>query len=188
MRHRSTSSRSSSHRARGIDEAECVFINVLARFCSIMGCMTTKPMLILIAGPYRSGTGDDPARIAANLARLEAASWPIFQAGHVPMIGEWVALPVLRGAEGSAPASSLAERILYPTAERLLEHCDAVLRLPGDSRGADQDVAIARERGIPVYFDLDEVPQIDSSGAQQLPSEPGGARPEASTNTAASQS
>ncbi len=26
------------------------------------------PMMILIAGPYRSGTGDDPDRMAANLA------------------------------------------------------------------------------------------------------------------------
>lgn len=54
----------------------------------------TKPQLILIAGPYRSGTDDDPDRMAANLNRPEEAAWPIFQAGHVPMIGEWVALPV----------------------------------------------------------------------------------------------
>ncbi|MGV9306436.1 hypothetical protein [Nonomuraea sp. NPDC003727] len=56
--------------------------------------MTDKPMLILIAGPYRSGTDGDPQAMAANLARLEAAAWPVFAAGHVPMIGEWVALPV----------------------------------------------------------------------------------------------
>ena len=34
----------------------------------------TAPMMILIAGPYRSGTGDDPARMAENLARLESAA------------------------------------------------------------------------------------------------------------------
>ena len=56
----------------------------------------TKPLLILIAGPYRSGTGDDPDLMAANLAALESAAWPVFRAGHVPMIGEWVALPVLQ--------------------------------------------------------------------------------------------
>jgi len=49
---------------------------------------------------------------------------------------------------------------MYPTAARLLERCDAVLRLPGESRGADQDVAIARERGIPVYTDISEVPGV----------------------------
>jgi len=113
-----------------------------------------NPMIILIAGPYRSGTGGDPDLIAANLARLEEAAWPIFQAGHVPMIGEWVALPVLHRSAGAATA----EDVVYPVARRLLRHCHAVLRLPGESTGADQDVAIARERGLPVYHRIEEIP------------------------------
>ena len=117
-------------------------------------------MLILIAGPYASGTNGDPDLMASNLRRLEQAAWPIFEAGHVPMIGEWVALPVLASAGASGPDDPLAARVMYPTAERLLQHCDAVLRLPGDSRGADRDVAIARERGIPVYYSLAEVPRV----------------------------
>jgi hypothetical protein len=116
-------------------------------------------MMILIAGPYRSGTGDDPEKMADNLARLEEAAWPIFEAGHVPMIGEWVALPVLRSAGDPSPLGALAPAVMYPTAERLLEHCDAVLRLPGDSTGADQDVAIAHERGLAVYYELAEIPR-----------------------------
>ena len=115
-------------------------------------------MLILIAGPYRSGTGDDPELMARNLERLEEAAWPIFRSGHVPMIGEWVALPVLRGAGGESPADPVAEGIMYPTAERLLEKCDAVLRLPGESTGADEDVRIARERGLPVYERVEQIP------------------------------
>src|SRR3712207_7606487 len=93
---------------------------------------STRSLLILIAGPYRSGTGGDPALMAANLARLEQAAWPLFRAGHVPMIGEWVALPVLRSA-GVDVDDPLADQVLYPTAERLLARCDAVLRLPGES-------------------------------------------------------
>jgi len=120
-----------------------------------------RPLLILIAGPYRSGTGDDPALMAANLTRLEEAAWPIFARGHVPMIGEWVALPVLSSA-GADVFSPLAADVLYPTAERLLQHCDAVLRLPGASSGADEDVRIARERGIPVYTDLEQIPALAS--------------------------
>lgn len=120
-------------------------------------------MLILIAGPYASGTGGDPELMARNLKRLEEAAWPIFQAGHVPMIGEWVALPVLASAGASGPADPLAAEVMYPTADRLLHHCDAVLRLPGQSRGADQDVAIAQGRGIPVYYSLDEVPGASAS-------------------------
>ena len=118
----------------------------------------TTPLLILIAGPYRSGTDDRPERMAANLRALEAAAWPIFRAGHVPMIGEWVALPVLASAGATGVLDPLAEQVMYPTAERLLQHCDGVLRLPGESNGADQDVAIARQRGIPVWHRLEDVP------------------------------
>lgn len=91
-------------------------------------------MLILIAGPYRSGTDGDPRAMAANLDRLEAAAWPVFAAGHIPVIGEWIALPVLRSA-GAGPTDPLADEVLYPTAHRLLTRCDAVLRLPGESAG-----------------------------------------------------
>ncbi|HET6285677.1 MAG TPA: DUF4406 domain-containing protein [Amycolatopsis sp.] len=118
----------------------------------------SKPLLILIAGPFRSGTGDDPELLARNLARLEAAAWPIFRSGHVPMIGEWVALPVLRGAGGQTVADPIATEIMYPTADRLLHHCDAVLRLPGESTGADQDVAIALSRGLAVYHRVEDIP------------------------------
>lgn len=120
--------------------------------------MSKKPMMILIAGPYRSGTGDDPARMAANLKRLEEASWPIFEKGHVPMIGEWVALPVWQTAGGKEIGDALYDRVLHPTAGRLLAHCDAVLRLPGESKGAEEDVRIALSRGIPVYHDISEIP------------------------------
>ena len=124
-------------------------------------------MLILIAGPYRSGTGDDPEKMAANLKVLEAPSYALFKAGHVPMIGEWVALPVLASAGVTDVAHPLAADVMYPTAERLLERCDGVLRLPGDSRGADQDVAIARRRGIPVYTSLAEIPGVAAAAPAQ---------------------
>ena len=120
----------------------------------------TKPLMILIAGPYASGTDGDPVLMAQNLARLEEAAWPIFRAGHIPMIGEWVALPVLSSAGAGGPADPLAADVMYPTAERLLQHCNGVLRLPGESRGADQDVAIAEQREIPVYRRLEDVPGV----------------------------
>jgi hypothetical protein len=119
----------------------------------------SKRMIILIAGPYRSGTGDDPQKMAENLRRLEAASWPIFQAGHIPMIGEWVALPIWREAGGATVGDALYDDVLHPTAHRLLEKCDAVLRLPGDSKGADNDVRLATELGIPVYYRLEDIPR-----------------------------
>ncbi|GEM46233.1 hypothetical protein [Deinococcus cellulosilyticus] len=116
------------------------------------------PMLILIAGPYRSGTGDDPEKMAQNLRRLEEASWPLFKAGHIPMIGEWVALPIWHTAGGKEVGDHLYDQILYPVAGRLIQLCHAVLRIEGESKGADNDVRLATERGIPVYYRLEDVP------------------------------
>lgn len=120
------------------------------------------PMMILIAGPYRSGTGDDPLEMSRNLKKLEAIALPLFRAGHVPMIGEWVALPLLAQAGSTGAGDPLYDEIVYPVANRLLAHCDAVLRLPGLSKGADEDVRLARERSVPVYFSLSDVPGCES--------------------------
>ena len=48
-------------------------------------------------------------------------------------------------------------------ANRLIRRCDAVLRIEGASKGADEDVRLARERGLPVYFDIKEVPAIHAA-------------------------
>jgi hypothetical protein len=117
-----------------------------------------KPLMILIAGPYRSGTGDVSERMAENLRVLEHYALPLYRAGHLPMIGEWVALPIIRVAGSVCVGDSVYREYLYPVASRLLERCDAVLRIPGESKGADQDVAIARQRGLPVFYKIEDVP------------------------------
>lgn len=117
-----------------------------------------RPLLVLIAGPFLSGTDGDPERIAANRARLEAAALPIYQRGHLPMLGEWLALPIIHAAGGRTHGDAVFHAYQYPVAERLLSRCDAVLRLPGASRGADRDVARAQALSLPVYHNVDELP------------------------------
>ena len=51
--------------------------------------------MILIAGPYRSGTNDNPQLMAENVRIMEAFALPVFRAGHIPVIGEWFALPLV---------------------------------------------------------------------------------------------
>lgn len=115
-------------------------------------------MLILIAGPYRSGTNDEPVLMQQNLDKLESVALPLFRKGHIPMIGEWVALPLIRLAGSNKPGDKAWEEVQYPAAHRLLEKCDAILRLEGASKGADEDVRVAKERGLKVYFRLEDVP------------------------------
>lgn len=120
--------------------------------------MSTGPLIVLVAGPYRSGTNDDPVLIARNLDRLEQAALRVYDAGHIPLIGEWVALPVAKQAGSTQVGDAIAERYLYPVAHRLLQRCDAVFRIEGASKGADQDVRLAQERGLPVYRAVGEMP------------------------------
>lgn len=119
-------------------------------------------MLIMICGPYRSGTNDDPELIRRNMDNLEAMALPIFRKGHIPMIGEWVALPLMHLAGSKAMGDEIWTEMQYPVAHRLLEKCDAILRIPGASRGADQDVEVARARGLKIYYHLDEIPHAGS--------------------------
>jgi hypothetical protein len=118
----------------------------------------SKPLLVLIAGPYLSGTDGDPHKIARNRERLESYALPIYARGHLPMVGEWMALPIIHAAGGRTTGDEVFRTYQYPVAHRLLECCDAVLRIPGESRGADLDVARARELGLPVYNDVSELP------------------------------
>jgi hypothetical protein len=120
-----------------------------------------KRMLILIAGPYRSGTNDDPQLMKENLEKLEAVALPLFRKGHIPFIGEWMALPLIKLAGSKQPGDAAWEEIQYPVAHRMLEKCDAVLRLEGASKGADADVKKAQEMGLKVYYSLDEVPAAE---------------------------
>jgi hypothetical protein len=120
-------------------------------------CSKENKMLILIAGPYRSGTNDDPVLMKKNLRRLEEVALPLFRAGHTPMIGEWVALPLMEVGGSKKVGDDVYNEVAYPVAERLLRKCDSVLRLPGESKGADEDVRIAKERGLKVYYSLEEV-------------------------------
>ena len=114
--------------------------------------------MILISGPYMSGTNGDEDAIAKNLKAMEDYALPIFKKGHIAVVGEWLAWPVIRQAGGDSHSSEQFSEFQYPVAHRLLEKCDAVLRIPGESRGADLEMEKARQMGKIIFTDLDQVP------------------------------
>ena len=114
--------------------------------------------MILIAGPYRSGTGDDPSKMEANVRAMEAYALPLFRMGHIPVLGEWFALPLVHLAGSKQVGDEAFNEIFHPIAERLLEKCDAVLRVGGASQGADLMVETARKNNLLIYTDLKEIP------------------------------
>ena len=122
--------------------------------------MTSKPMMILIAGPYRSGTNDDPSLIQRNVQEMQSYALPIFRAGHIPVLGEWLALPLADLAGSKTIGDDAFNEVFHPIAVRLLEKCDAVLRVGGPSAGADEMVRVGRSLGLKIYSALAEIPNV----------------------------
>jgi hypothetical protein len=112
---------------------------------------------IMIAGPYRSGAAGAVEQ-AANLRILNEAAAALHRAGHVPVIGVNMALPVIEAAGGSDAAY---EAIMMPLSIALADRCDACFRVGGPSRGADDEVRRFKLAGRPVYRDLTEIPPAE---------------------------
>jgi hypothetical protein len=120
----------------------------------------SKAMMILIAGPYRSGTNDDPALMKRNVEEMESYALAIFRAGHIPILGEWLALPLVRLGGSRKVGDEIFSEVFHPIAIRILEKCDAVLRVGGQSAGADEMVRIGRSLGLAIYNNAMEIPKV----------------------------
>ena len=118
---------------------------------------SAKSMMVLIAGPYRSGTNDHPALIQRNVQEMESYALPIFRAGHIPILGEWLALPLMELAGSKHIGDEAFNEIFHPIAVQLLEKCDAVLRIGGPSAGADEMVRVGRSLGLRIYNSIGEI-------------------------------
>jgi hypothetical protein len=114
--------------------------------------------MILVAGPYRSGTNDDPALIARNVAAMTEAALQLFRAGHLPVLGEWFALPMIAQAGSTGIGDTVFNEIFHPISRRLVAKCDSCLRIGGASASADEMVALARQHGKTIYYSLREIP------------------------------
>jgi hypothetical protein len=75
-----------------------------------------KSMLILIAGPVRSGTNGDERLMRENLHRMEQAALAVYLRGHIPLIGEWLAFPLSAAAGSEKIGDEISEAFLYPVA------------------------------------------------------------------------
>jgi len=98
---------------------------------------------IFISSPYSNGDVEQNVH-----AQIKAAD-QLMNFGFVPFV----------------PLLSHYQELVYPRPyQDWLEFtlawvlsCDALLRLPGKSSGADNEVRHAKENGIPVFYTLDEL-------------------------------
>ncbi len=119
-----------------------------------------KSLLILVAGPYRSGTNDDPILIEVNVKAMTDMALTVYEMGHLPVLGEWFALPLIETAGSKEIGDAIFNQMFHPIAIKLIDHCDAVLRIGGPSAGADQMVTIGQAKGKIIFNDPSEIPRL----------------------------
>jgi hypothetical protein len=119
-----------------------------------------KSLMILVAGPYRSGTNDNPELIAANVQQMTDAALRIYKKGHLPVMGEWFALPLIEASGSRKMGDAIFNEIFHPVAVQLIEHCDAVLRIGGASSGADEMMNTGVQKGKQLFYSEDEIPNL----------------------------
>lgn len=124
-----------------------------------------QSLMILVAGPYRSGTGDNPDKIADNVKAMTDTALELYRRGHLPVLGEWYALPLIEAAGSTRIGDDAFNEIFHPVAIRLVAHCDAVLRIGGPSAGADEMVATGIKNGKRIFHSIGEIPPLTSHNA-----------------------
>ncbi|HEU4883287.1 MAG TPA: DUF4406 domain-containing protein [Longimicrobium sp.] len=100
---------------------------------------------IYIAGPYTKGD------VAVNVRTAFEAANTLANLGFAPFV----------------PHSTHFWHMMFPRPyefwlaldNEFLPLCDAVLRLEGESSGADKEVMLANEKKIPVFYKIDDVHQ-----------------------------
>lgn len=114
-------------------------------------------LLILVAGPYRSGTDDNPKLIQKNVDAMNDVALEIYRLGHLPVLGEWFALPLIETAGSKEIGDSIWNELFHPTAIRLISKCDIIFRIGGPSKGADKMVNIGKEKGKRIIHKIEEI-------------------------------
>jgi hypothetical protein len=123
-----------------------------------------RPLQVLVAGPLRGGTGDDPEKIAANVRAMEVVALEVLRRGHLPIVGEWISFPLMARAGSTRIGDAVYDELQHPIGERIVECSDVCLRIGGPSSGADRMVEHARRHGLSVIAAVDELPVRTPAG------------------------
>ena len=110
-------------------------------------------MRIYVAGPYTKGD------VAMNVRSAIEAADRLLKAGHAPF------LPHLAHFWHLVCPGPYEQWITLDLA--WLPVCQAIVRLPGDSSGADGEIVEARRLGIPIFSSVDAFLNADLTGQTQ---------------------
>ena len=112
--------------------------------------------MIAVAGPY---SADTPEQRQRNLDLMNDAAVDVVKLGHIPVIGVNAALPVV---DRLGPDANRYEAIMAISLS-LVDKCDAILMI-GESDGANRERDLVQSKGLPVYWDVNDIPAAFSFG------------------------
>ena len=112
--------------------------------------MRCEPMLVYVAGPYTLGD------VAVNVRAAIDAGNRIMDAGHIPFV------PHLTHFWHIVHPRPYEDWLAYDN--HFVPLCQALVRLPGDSKGADAEVALARGLLIPVFYSVESFLDMHPGG------------------------
>ena len=121
----------------------------------------------MVAGPYGL-VSKTPEQRRQNLEAFRAAALAIQAKGHVPVVGLFLALPIaldLTTPVWEQDVTTLQFHLVDELSRAAASRCDAVLRLTGESEGADAEVKIIRDHGGQIFRSIAEVPNVVHPGA-----------------------
>jgi hypothetical protein len=125
--------------------------------------VTKRKTLVYVAGPISRGD------LVDNVRRAHDAGMVLLKAGYsviVPHGSCFWGNNLARYALRMEPRDAFVPEVLphgtthqdwYGMDLEIVRRCDAVVRLPGESVGADGEAAEARRLGIPVYGSVEEL-------------------------------
>jgi len=106
-------------------------------------------MIIGVAGPYSAGTAEQRKK---NLDAMNIAAARLLEKGHIPLIGVNAALPVVE-------MSNTADRYkaIMDISLAVIDKCEGLLLL-AESPGANKERDLILSKGLPVFYNVDEIP------------------------------
>lgn len=106
-------------------------------------------MIIGVAGPYSADTEEERKE---NLEAMNEAAGKLLESGHIPLIGVNAALPVVSRAKIKNKYKAMMDISLA-----VIDKCEGIL-LIGESPGANKERDLILSKGLPVYYNIDEIP------------------------------
>ena len=106
-------------------------------------------MIIGVAGPYSADTADKRQK---NLDAMNVAAARLLEKGHIPLIGINAALPVVEKSTLVDTYNAIMDISLA-----VIDKCEGLLLL-AESPGANRERDLILSKGLPVYYDINDVP------------------------------